>query len=429
VSVSTSDASDRAPPPPVAAHRHPHRFTSDAIGVAGVAIAVATATAGAGGHGWRQLRVVLLLALTALAAEAARRASTRAAGALAAAAGVLGVVAGVGIGVPHLAKTGATLAAVSGAFALVTGLALVVASGVLLVGSARWWWRAVAVPLAAVVLLVAVSVGAPPLLATNVPPTTLGPATPSERGVAFTTVALRTADGVRLAGWYVPSSNGAAVVVRHGAGSTRSGVLDHVVVLSRAGYGVLALDARGHGESEGRAMDFGWFGDLDIAAGLDFLAAQPTIDRLRIGVVGLSMGGEEALGAAATDADIRAVVAEGATARTDADKAWLSDEYGVRGWVQERLEWAQYTLTDALTDAGKPTALRDGVARGLPVLLVAAGTMDDEVHVARELHEAAPTTVETWIVDGAGHTDGLDVAPEEWTRRVVTFLDRALLDH
>ena len=55
-----------------------------------------------------------------------------------------------------------------------------------------------------------------------------------------------------LAGWYAPSRNGAAVVLLHGAGSTRSNVLDEAVVLAEHGYGVLMLDARGHGESAGR---------------------------------------------------------------------------------------------------------------------------------------------------------------------------------
>jgi uncharacterized protein len=45
-------------------------------------------------------------------------------------------------------------------------------------------------------------------------------------------------------------------------------------VLARHGYGVLLFDARGHGRSEGRAMDFGWFGDLDVSAAVSFLVAR-----------------------------------------------------------------------------------------------------------------------------------------------------------
>ena len=123
-----------------------------------------------------------------------------------------------------------------------------------------------------------------------------------------------TADGVRLSAWHVPSANGAAVVLRHGATSTRSNTLDEMVVLARHGYGVLATDARGHGRSGGVAMDWGWFGDLDSAATVTYLSRRPDVDAHRIAVAGLSLGGEEALGAAAADPRIRAVIAEGSAA-------------------------------------------------------------------------------------------------------------------
>ena len=80
------------------------------------------------------------------------------------------------------------------------------------------------------------------------------------------------------------------------------------------GYGVLLLDARGHGDSGGRAMDLGWFGDLDVTAAVDHLAARDDVDPDRIGAVGMSMGGEEAGGAVevvvTSDGDLHAVAAD-----------------------------------------------------------------------------------------------------------------------
>ena len=171
-----------------------------------------------------------------------------------------------------------------------------------------------------------------------------------------------------LAGWYVASTNRAAVVLLHGAGSTRSDVLDEAAVLAGHGFGVLMIDARGHGDSGGRAMDFGWHGDADIAAATRYLADRPDVDRQRIGVVGMSMGGEEALGASATNALIQAVVAEGATARSAADEAWLSDQFGVRGLMQEQLERLQDGVTDALTErVGSHLEPRRGRGVGCPL--------------------------------------------------------------
>jgi pimeloyl-ACP methyl ester carboxylesterase len=267
----------------------------------------------------------------------------------------------------------------------------------------------------------------PAILATNAPRPHIG-ATPASRGLGFEDVVLTTRDGLRLAGWYVPSSNRAAVVLLHGAGSTRSNVLDQAEVLARHGFGVLAVDARGHGESGGRAMDFGWLGDADIAAATAFLARRPDVDPERIGAVGLSMGGEEAIGASATDAHLRAVVAEGATARVAADEAWLSEAYGVRGLVQEQLERVQDLLTDALTSASPPISLHEAVERARTVrfLLIGAGTDPEETETLRHLRSAGPDRVETWAAADAGHTEALDRSPDEWEERVISFLTREL---
>jgi dienelactone hydrolase len=190
------------------------------------------------------------------------------------------------------------------------------------------------------------------------------------------------------------------------------------------------IDARGHGQSDGRAMDFGWHGDADIAAATAFLADRPDVDRQRIGVVGMSMGGEEALGASATNELIQAVVAEGATARNAADEAWLSDEFGVRGVLQERLERLQDLVTDTLTSAPVPISLRDAVAASgdTRYLLIAAGDVDDEGHAAAHVAAGAPERVEIWTVPDAGHTEGLRTHPEEWESRVIAFLTDSLVD-
>jgi dienelactone hydrolase len=205
-------------------------------------------------------------------------------------------------------------------------------------------------------------------------------------------------------------------------------VLDQAAALAGSGYALVLIDARGHGDSRGTAMDFGWYGDLDIAAGTAFLASRPEVDPGRIGVVGFSMGGEEAIGAAAADPRIRAVVAEGATARQAADKAWLSDIYGWRGWVQEQAERIQDGITDYLTEASPPTVLRSAVAQspGARFLLITAGNVDDEGHAASYIQGAARDRVVVWNVDGAGHTGGYDTQSDDWEQRVVEFFDESL---
>ncbi len=334
--------------------------------------------------------------------------------------------AGLGL-VPHLLKNGLTLASV-------VSVVLLICGSVTVIGGARTILRDRTRVIkfagtAATVLLVGVatSIVAPAVAATIVPATHIG-STPAANGMDFEVVTLTTADKVKLAAWYLRGTNRAAVVVMHGAGSTRSAVLDQAAVLVEAGYSCLLVDARGHGDSQGTAMDFGWYGDLDIKAGTDFLASREEIDAHRIGVVGFSMGGEEAIGSAATNTRVRAVVAEGATGRRASDKDWLSDVYGWRGRLQERMEAVQDRVTDLLTAAPPPVALRSAVAEsaGTQFLLITAGRVDDEGRAASFIKSGAADRVTVWEVDRAGHVGGFHARPEEWRQRTVAFLDKYL---
>ncbi|TDN91604.1 alpha/beta fold hydrolase [Microbacterium sp. BK668] len=326
---------------------------------------------------------------------------------------------GIGLGLPRLDRGG--LALVLGGVALL-GVSAFVAACIIAIRVFRSWGGAMAGVCAGALLVgvYALSIA----FAAVLPPHPPAGAVPSG-GQAVT---IETADGVMLSGWYLPSRNGAALVLRHGAGGVAADLAGHARMLNHAGYGVLATDARGHGGSGGRGMELGWYGDLDTRAGVDFLVRRADVDPGRIGAAGFSMGGEEAIGASGADDRIRAVVAEGATGRTAADKAWLSEEYGFRGAVQAQLDGMTYALVDGLTDAAPPSTLADSIrASGTtPYLLIAAGEVPDEQSVAARLAAAGAGRVEVWVISGAGHTGGLREDPDAWRERVVAFLDRSL---
>ncbi len=335
-------------------------------------------------------------------------------------AGLVLMPVGIGLGLPHVAKTGLQPLSVAGLIALVGGLVLLVVGAVSLVRARRGWRRyLVTLPALIVAVVMATAVLGQAVALTNVPATELGGATPADRGLAYRDVEFATGDGVTLSGWYVPFRNGAAVALLHGAGSTRSAVLDHAVVLAEDGLGVLLFDARGHGRSGGTAMDAGWYGDEDLGGAVSYLAGQPDVDPSRIGAVGMSMGGEEAIGALAADQRLRAVVAEGATNRVAGDKAWLSDVYGWRGAITEPVDWLVYNVADLLTAASQPTTLRSAVAAApeTPVLLIAAGAVPDELNAARYIQTASPDSVQIWVAPNAGHVGGLGADPAEWQER------------
>jgi len=377
---------------------------------------------------WQATRVLVVVLLAVPAGAAILRLGRPLRGLALLVVGIAATAAGAGIAAAWLTKSGFGLTAAAGALTLVAGVAALAFGAADSTAAIRGWWRAagvLGVLLVSTTLVLSLAIA---VAATNVPPTSVGGETPADRGLAFEEARFPATDGAGLAGWYLPTQNGAAVVLLHGAGSTRSSVLDHAAVLARAGYGVLLFDARGHGTSGGRAMDFGWYGDADITGAVGYLAARPGVDPSRIAAVGLSMGGEEAIGAAAADSRLRAVVAEGATGRTAADKAWLSEEYGFRGLLQEGIDHLTFWFADLMTEAGPPRSLREAVVAMAPrpLLLIAAGEVPDEPIVAERLRAAAPERVEVWVVPGAGHTGGLTTAPEEWRARVPAFLEVAL---
>lgn len=95
-----------------------------------------------------------------------------------------------------------------------------------------------------------------------------------------------------------------AVVMVHGSEKDAATVFSHEGwLLAPHGIAVLIFDKRGTGSSEGKfGMDFGQLAD-DVVAAVEWLRAQPEIDRERIGLAGYSQGGWiSPLAASKTDA-------------------------------------------------------------------------------------------------------------------------------
>ncbi len=134
-------------------------------------------------------------------------------------------------------------------------------------------------------------------------------------GAAHEDVSFTTSDGLRLEGWFIPSRNGATVIAFPG----RSGPQKHTRMLVEHGYGVLLFDRRGEGASEGDPNAFGWVGDRDLHAATDYLRSRPDVDASRIGAIGLSVGGEMLIHAAAHSDAFKAVVSEGGSGQSVRD--------------------------------------------------------------------------------------------------------------
>jgi uncharacterized protein len=243
-------------------------------------------------------------------------------------------------------------------------------------------------------------------------------------GIPHQDVTLRTSDGVALAAWFVPSRNGAAVVLVHGSGGDRSGGIEsRAVMLARHGYGVLLYDARGSGDSGGRPENMGWTWHRDAAAAVDFLRARGI---QRIGALGLSTGAETAIEAAGRDPRIGAVVAEGAQARSLSELRLLPKTAGNELFAAY---WGTVvTAYRVLSLESPPPSLASEVARiaPRPVFLISSGK-DFERALNRVYAARARGPVTLWELPATEHTGGLAAHPRAYDRRVTAFFDRALL--
>ncbi|HSC91844.1 MAG TPA: alpha/beta hydrolase [Gaiellaceae bacterium] len=239
-------------------------------------------------------------------------------------------------------------------------------------------------------------------------------------GRRYEEVTLRTADGLDLAGWYVPSRNGAAVV----SFPTRKGKPEQARMLARHGYGVLLLDARGYDGSDGDPNVYGWETDADIDAAVAWLQRRPDVRDGRVGGIGFSVGGEMMLTAAASNDGLRAVVSEGAGERSVRETLIR----GPRAWPAVPTMAVQTAAVAVLSGTPPPAPLDDLVARiaPRPVLLISAGRGGGGEELNVDYFRAASEPKALWEVPEAGHVGGYQARPREYERRVVGFFDRAL---
>lgn len=243
----------------------------------------------------------------------------------------------------------------------------------------------------------------------------------ADLGRPYETVTLRTRDGLDLAGWYVPSRNGAAVIAFPG----RRQPVPHARMLVRHGYGVLLLDMRGTAESDGDPNPFGWGSNADVEAAVDFLSRRADVRPGKIGGLGLSVGGEQLLEAAATDQRLAAVVSEGAGYRTLHEAL---EQGGTGTWLLAPQTAMLFGAIRVLSPAPPPEPLDQLVPRIAPraLLLIEAGHGQGGEELNGLYYSRAGQPKQHWLIPEAHHTGGLAQRPAEYERRVIGFFDRYL---
>ncbi len=232
-------------------------------------------------------------------------------------------------------------------------------------------------------------------------------------------------EGIALSGWYIPSENGAAIILLHGFGSNRLEMISRADILAQHGYGVLLYDLRGHGESGGDKRAFGWQDVEDVKAALEFLSRSEDVDPDRIGIMGFSIGGQIAIRAAAEFEEIRVIIADdpGFVTVDDAPRPRNIKEkiiYAI-SWIDSR---CVSLWTGIPIPAGVPEEISKITPR--PIMFINTGEAGGR-DLVRYFYHFADQPKELWEIPETYHGGQLKARPLEYEEKVITFLNNNLL--
>lgn len=242
-----------------------------------------------------------------------------------------------------------------------------------------------------------------------------------------------TRDGLRLAGWFLPTGgdashwSGPCVILAHSHGGQKGEMLPLVPMLHARGLSAFVFDFRGHGQSEASATTLGAVERWDVVGASDFLILRGAGP---LGVLGWSMGGMAAIAAGAYDVRLRAVAAESPLCRYPTPVSVGATRMGypaqVAGLVGHSATWVASFRARTLLPDHEPRRLV-GLIAPRPVLLI--GTKEDPYVPERELQEVFAHAGEPrwlWIVEGEGHRQASRLEPSGYAERVGDFFEQAL---
>ena len=114
--------------------------------------------------------------------------------------------------------------------------------------------------------------------------------TPETIGLQYEDVSLKTADGVSLFAWFIPSEKSKGTILFcHGNAGNISHRLETIQIFHRMGLNILIFDYRGYGKSGGKPSEKGTY--LDAEAAWKYLVEERKIKPAKIILYGRSVGG------------------------------------------------------------------------------------------------------------------------------------------
>jgi fermentation-respiration switch protein FrsA (DUF1100 family) len=232
-------------------------------------------------------------------------------------------------------------------------------------------------------------------------------ASPRQIGLAYEDVELRSGDGVRLHGWFIPSENARGTLLFfHGNAGNISHRLDSIAIFNRMNLNVFIIDYRGYGLSEGQPSETGTY--LDAEAAWTYLRDGRGIAANEIIVFGRSLGASIA--------------------------AWLASRHRPAGLIVESgfssvpsMAQRLYPFLPVKWLAKFSYDTRRYVGR-IECPLLVAHSRDDEIipwAEGRLVFDAAPADKQFLELRG-GHNDGFLASGQAYLDGLQRFIDRVL---
>lgn len=239
---------------------------------------------------------------------------------------------------------------------------------------------------------------------------------------------LRSTDGYVIASSYWPSQRPEApgVLLLHGVDASRASLVKQAHWLNDMGYAVLAIDFRGHGQSDQVNRSFGLYEARDARAAYEWLEARQ--NGAPIGVVGISMGGAAALIGEHGPLPTRCMVLQAVYPNIRSaiyNRLWATKAWPVAWAVEPLLSYQARLRFGVWPDRISPVnAMRQYKGQ----LFVIGGADDtytppDEI---RALAAAAPGDKQVWIISGRDHAEITHENSARYKERVLNFFDACL---
>ncbi len=260
-------------------------------------------------------------------------------------------------------------------------------------------------------------------------------------------LAVRTCEGLMLRGSYLATplrpARGLVLFCHEFMGDRWSGQ-SYWPMLLEAGFDIVAFDFRNHGASDSLAgySPMHWLTQYEVSDMLEVLQAlgrHPAWAALPWVLYGISRGGSAAICAAATDPRVRAVVTDGAfpthTTALIYMRKWLNLYAEHARIVAHMPDWYLAFIRDrALRRIERDRNCRFprvewAIAKLAPrPILMVHGQRDSYIRpeIARRLFASAGEPKQYWEVPRARHNRCIEVAADEYRRRLLKFLDQHL---